>query len=226
MQTTDLMKPIHSYQGHEVLQELARSDGFLDRLIGKGRDSLQVTRLNTKQVQQRTILDMELSLLGDKPVELPHCEGLSLHIGAVTAKGQTARVNMRVVHNPARGGAIAAVQGDVSLLLPRVGLIPVGTVPQHFTLVGRPKLTLAPDRAGLFANYSQFHVPLGSALLVIDDITNRLRVTPSIDVHGRIFRIGNTGVLVGFETMSFSCDGSKPRLDLHGGRIWQQADAS
>jgi hypothetical protein len=216
------------------LYQLAREGSFLQRFFDKTGDQLDIPRLDMKKVGRRTIFDVDMLLDAGKPVDITHCPGLRINVGALATawdlyKGKH-RVTMRLSHNPDSGKTVAALQGDLSVLLPRVGLIQVGTLPQlsrpSFPVVaGANKFKLKPDASAIFGSKVETRIPLGRSLLVFDGLTDRLRVTPAIDMRGRIFRIGNTGVLVGFESLSITCSGTKPRLDFHGGRIWQKADA-
>lgn len=236
---------LKAYVDDEGISSRVGNKGFLAEFIRKAGWSGEVTRFSGKKVNNRDLWDFDVELSPDDPVELPHCEGVSFKVQGV--KDKKAKLNLRVVHfgrlDDSDGGrSVATVQGDLSLVLPEVGLIPVGRIagstPPSLTidepLTERPIVSGRPDRpfrliadqSAVLGRKPSFDVGIGNSLLVIDDVRGSLKLSPMLDLRGRIYRLGNTGVLMSFERLRFECDGTKPRIDFTGGRLWRQGGGS
>ena len=238
---------LKSYVDDEGIAARVGNKGFLAEFIRKAGWYGEVTRFASKKVKDRDLWDLDVELSPDDPVDLPHCEGVSFKIAGIA--NQKAKLNLRVVHfgrlDDSDGGrSVATVRGDLSLVLPEVGLIPVGRVansggrlpfvddPDRLVLSERPfasrperPFRLTPDTNAVLGKKPRFDVGIGSSLLVIDDVRGSLKLTPMLDLRGRIYRLGNTGVLMSFEWLRFECNGGKPRIDFTGGRLWRQGGA-
>jgi hypothetical protein len=238
---------LKSYVDDEGISARVGNKGFLSEFIRKAGWSGEVTRFASTKIKDRDLWDFDVELSPGNPVELPHCEGVSFKVAGIA--NQKAKLNLRVVHfgrlDDSDGGrSVATVQGDLSLVLPQVGLIPVGRVAnsggglsifdnptrpvlRERPVGGRPErpFRLTPDANAVLGRKPRFDVGIGSSLLVIDDVRGSVKLTPMLDLRGRIYRLGNTGVLMSFEWLRFECAGGKPRIDFTGGRLWRQGGA-
>lgn len=207
----------------EGLTPLIGPDGLLATLIDRAGWGLRVAGAASRLVDGRRLADLDVEVPEDEEIDLPVCRGLSV----VAPPAGTQRLRIRILSRPGRDDGTAATTtavlgGDLSIVLSRLGLIPVGRIAEETPAAGRPA-RLRPGAGAVLGLRRPFAASLGASLLVLDGVRGGLRATPEIDLRGQIFRLGDAGLLMGFDGLALSCEGSTPRVELRGGRIWRPA---
>jgi hypothetical protein len=222
---------LKTYIAKEGIADGVNGKGFLAELVRKAGWSSEVTRFQSQKDKSPHHWELDVEFANAEPVVLPYCKGLSFQLNPALKQreaDQKARLNLRMLRSPASADdgvrrMIVTVRGDLSVVLPEVGLIPVGRLvgTKGITSLQPDRLKLLPGLARISKQVTRFDEPLGRSILVVDDARDRIHVSPGLDLRGRIYEIGNTGVLVSFDRLSFSCQGSALHLDFRGGRFWR-----
>jgi len=138
------------------------------------------------------------------------------------------------VLRPRGGSVVVAVGGELDFTFPSIGLFPVGVAgqppPANDTGGNAPEHTMrrnlrrlqpvgraAPSNAA--ANPLTTSLPLGRSRLIIDETLQTARLLPALDVAGTVFRLGSSGLMAMFDTMSWTQVDGADEVRMHGGRL-------